>query len=213
MFHYFRGPVELPIVGGFLGMGGQELFWAHHFEVPESGIGGEIQAVRPLIGMSTADRAKFRIPMNSLNVAQDMIRRGDVYHLGRGAVELGTALEALLSNKTEDNDALTYKVKMRGSAWLKGSDGEKAENMRIVAALYKMRSKVVHGGAIQMTAARHGCRPQPAPVKIGAAELPVSEFMRRSKDIVVRTFGALLTLGKIPDWDCYLLTGNNEWPS
>lgn len=73
-----------------------------------------------------------------LNSARRRITPGD------SAIDLATALEALLATNDERSE-ITYRLKLRAALML-GDNFEERDNVfKLVGELYKLRSKVVHG--------------------------------------------------------------------
>jgi len=204
VFHYFAGPVELPFVGAG-GWSGQEIRGSYHFDVQESPISAGVEYVRCYVLMNPVERKPFRIALASLATADELTARGNGFALGRAAVEIGMALESVLSEEGEGNDSLSFKVQMRGASWLGGVASERLANMRALKDIYSMRSKVAHGGELKTI--RRGRRSVLAPVPWGGEKIPADEALSRSGDLCGKIIGTLISNRAIADWNRFVLTG------
>lgn len=90
------------------------------------------------------EKPVLRVGINRFSAA---LRRDG---LTNRAIDLGIALEVLLLHNLPPNDRgeLTYRLSLRGSGILGGTDTERAENFRTLKDAYRLRSLAVHSGAL-----------------------------------------------------------------
>ncbi len=109
-------------------------------------------------------------------------------------IDLGIALEALyLSEGTREQ--LTLQFRLRAS-WYLGTD--KADRERLIdefKAIYDLRSKAVHNGAV----------PEEIKVRKGEERIATSNFIPKAQDLCRQSIMKILEDGKFPDWNNLIL--------
>lgn len=128
---------------------------------------------------------------------QETLRLGiDRLNLGRQrrlmsdrAVELAIALESVLTLKDE-RELVTFKQCLRAALFLGGDDDERVRTRGVVGALYRMRSRVVHGEAKS---------DKDVKVKCGDPMSPY-ELVKEGALIAQRLFRKIVHDGRVPDW-------------
>lgn len=132
---------HVPVLG--IGQG-----WAYSFSEPRV-----VQEIAPqsydealamdLVGgflrFPAPDRQRITVALRRLNLAGLRNTRSDI------ALELGIALEALLSEASDPHDSISYRLKTRAAVLLSGSIAEREETARQVSRLYGLRSAAAHG--------------------------------------------------------------------
>lgn len=93
-------------------------------------------------------------------------------------IDLAIALEAVLSDKNT-REELTYRLRLRAALFLEHILAERKAVKKLVADLYKERSKVVHGGI---------------------PDKEDRDLADKSRQLVARLLRALIDHGAIPDW-------------
>src|SRR4029079_7991591 len=87
----------------------------------------------------------------ALNKFHELHTPGSQYeHL----VDLATALEAILTGSESESEAVTFRLRSRAAALLPTENDSATSIFRDVGALYSLRSKLVHGGAMKQTELR-----------------------------------------------------------
>jgi hypothetical protein len=100
-------------------------------------------------------------------------------------VDLGIALEAALLADTQDE--LAYRLMLRGTSLIGGDDAIRKANAGLLRRVYRLRSRVVHGGKTP-----HGVPPEEAAIDEGTA---------LAYDILSR----LVEAQAFPDWDALIM--------
>ena len=105
---------------------------------------------------------------------------------GDAAVELAIALDALLSDGESE---LTWKVSLRSALLAGGDKNARMESRAIIAAVYSLRSTVVHTGKTP---------PEQKVKRLG--KVKTDELVKRGIAITSRVIRAAIDKGKLPDW-------------
>ena len=117
-------------------------------------------------------------------------------------VDLATALEAALIGAEKETEGLTLRLRTRVAALLATDDDPAKDLFEDVKSLYKLRSRLVHGGQMKLKDLRKiiaGISTMPADAaenRIGVAEFYAVDRMR---DLVRRAILARLCLAADPD--------------
>lgn len=127
-------------------------------------------------------RTHLRVAIDRINQAQRRRNAGDQ------AVELATALEMLVGDKT--NNEMTHKVKVRTVRIIGGNLEERRRNAAIVNKAYTIRSKMVHTGVVEADATE----------TILGERLAITDIVDMALNLCVRLTTALIRRGNIPDW-------------
>lgn len=141
------------------------------------------QVVSGFLALKDASRAKVRVSLERLN--QAMRRRAP----GDKALELSIALEALLTAGDEQPGEHTYKVGLRASLLVGVDVKQRVENRAIVAAVYRLRSAVMH----------RGTAPESMHVR-GQGDLASSELVGSGASVAASAIRRVLCEGNLPNW-------------
>ena len=160
-------------------------------EIPGSGFEPETEItsedagaiVSGFLGLKDASRAKVRVSLERLNQAMRRRLPGDK------ALELSIALEALLTAEDEQPGEHTYKVGLRASLLVGADAGQRVANRAIVAAVYRLRSAVMH----------RGTAPESIGVR-GQGHLPSSKVVELGASVVSKAIQRVIVDGRLPDW-------------
>ncbi|WP_157033814.1 HEPN domain-containing protein [Belnapia moabensis] len=138
----------------------------------------------------------------SLRTACSRLRRSRRNHMHSEdrAIDLGIALEVLLSHGAHSDQEITYRLSTRG-AWLAGCDA--AERRRIAGqlkAVYGLRSKAVHTGAV------------PSSVTINGSRTDIFSALEEGENLCGRLVRAVLARDGWPDWETLTLGGVCQRP-
>jgi len=95
--------------------------------------------VRAFLALEPAERHRLLVALRRLNLAWLRERPSDI------ALEVGIALEALLTEPGDPNDSISYRLQIRAAVLLGGSAPERDAIAAQVSRLYALRSAAVHG--------------------------------------------------------------------
>ncbi len=185
-------PENVPILGTGYGYGNsfQEVYpreittLKDHEEVRE--------LVERYLDLDDELATKLAIPIRRLNMA---MRRADVVDK---AIELGIALEALLTADRPDDAPVSYLLKVRG-AWLGGGPlQERKENRKLLDDAYDLRSQAVHSGKLKVS------KKLPAE----KARERADEILGKSVVLCAKLLRTVIEWGSVPDWNDVILTAD-----
>lgn len=144
------------------------------------------EIVAKYLAVQGDDRNKLRVAIQRLSQA---LRRQDV---GDRAVELATALEALLGDngKTE----MTHKIKVRFTRILGGTESERRLNADIIKQTYEIRSSMVHTGSVNTKKKYHIG---------GSSKLTAIEVVELAVKLCATLTKTIIRRGSIPDWQTF----------
>lgn len=135
--------------------------------------------VEKYLDLSEDLRSRLDVPLRRLNLA---LRRQNVVDR---AIELGVALEALLVADKESGATISYLLRVRG-AWLGGgSMAQRRHNKALLREAYDLRSKAVHTGRLNDSAA---------------------ETLRECSELCAKLIRGVIERGAMPDWETLILT-------
>jgi hypothetical protein len=138
------------------------------------------EAVSGFLALRGETRDKVRVALERLNQAMRRRQPGDK------AVELSIAFEALLAQGPGEN---TYKVGLRAALVAGGDGNRRVYNRAIVAAVYSLRSAVVHQGVA------------PASVKVrGKGKVASSEVVAEGASVAATVTRRVIAWAKVPGW-------------
>jgi hypothetical protein len=137
--------------------------------------------VRAYLALSGITRDVVRVALKRLNQAQ---RRHD---LGDRAVELCTALEALLGDNQKSE--MTHKVKSRAARLMGGSVETRRRNAAIIGEAYDVRSSLVHTGRVEEKTK-----------EIQGETLTRTETIERAINIAINIVKLIIASGSLPTW-------------
>jgi hypothetical protein len=182
---WFQTDLELPLVGGVSGWGGQAINWQHQFAIePEDLDVGRIRAIiSGYFSLPASDRRRLRIVLDRLNAAKSNGPLED------RAIDLGISLEALLFNPDEKQPELTFKFKMRGSFLSADEPADRRQAFSLLDRIYSHRSRAAHGGSFDTE-------------KVPRVRRDIEEGAQLASTLIQR----VLALGQIPEnWNGLIL--------
>lgn len=141
--------------------------------------GGDVEVVIPqFLALDRASREQLGVSLDRLNLALRRTRDIDK------AIELGIALESLLTSDKDSNRPLSYLLRLRG-ARLGGADAARRQEIaKLLSNVYELRSKAVHQGVFNERQARMA-----------------SEVLPNGIDLCATLIRIVIARGGIPDWD------------
>lgn len=132
----------------------------------------------------------FKGNQTQLHLACTRLRRARrMMHKEDRAIDLGVALEVILSGELSGNQELTHRLSARG-AWMLGRDpNERIELARWFRSLYDLRSKAVHTGKVDGS------------VKVGSNKLYVGDVLAMGFKLCNNLLQTIVECGNWPNWD------------
>lgn len=155
--------------------------------------GAETQEIVPAyIALQGTTRAKVRVALQRLNQS---LRR---HNVGDRAVELATALEALLGDN--GTTEMTHKIKVRSVRLIGGTNNARFRNAAIINKTYVIRSTLVHTGRIDASATDTIC----------GERLPISNIVEEATHLCADIIKIIIRSGSIPDWSKFDIIENAQ---
>jgi hypothetical protein len=188
--HWFQADIEAPLVDGVWGWGGSEPYW--HFTSAIEPTNYDPDRIREVfnkwLALTSGFRRKLNVAVNRVNAA--LVNRS----IEDTALDLGMALESMLTSDLDPDASISYMVRLRGALLLGGGTDERLINFRLLRDIYRLRSKAAHGLQINdMTVSQAGFRP--------------SENLVKGCSMAVQILQGLINLGSMPVWDEIILRG------
>ncbi len=195
---WYQADTSVPVVGIDSG-------WAGSFAEPR--ITQEIapqsydeELARKIISgflrLSPLDRRRLTISLRRLNLAGLREMSSDI------ALELGIALEALLSEPGDPQDSISYRLKMRAAILLGGPINQREQTARQVSQLYGLRSAAAHGADLD------GHWRGLERIEVGKKKYTGQELadtFRNGRQLCGRIARKILQLGEFPSFNRMLL--------
>lgn len=116
------------------------------------------------------------------------------HNAGDAAVELSTALEALLGDNATTE--MTHKVKVRAVRLIGGSAEERRRNATIISKTYTARSKLVHTGQVNETDTD----------TLDGERVPVRRIVDQALLLCVKLVKIIIRRGEVPNWAMFDIT-------
>lgn len=185
-----QSPAEVPILGMGEGQG---------ISIPEARPEttttlSDSAAVRCLVerylGLSEDMRERLAVPLQRLNLA---LRRQDPVDK---AIELGIALEALLTKDEEQDSPVSYSVRTRGALLGGGTLDERKQIRNLLQDVYNLRSEAVHSGKFRKKNNKRKTKQDP------------DKILSRGSELCARLISRVIETGTMPDWDELILNPN-----
>lgn len=138
----------------------------------------------------------FRGDYGQISLACARLRRsGRGMHPEDQAIDLGVALEVLLSGNLNSTQELSHRLAMRG-AWLLGSDPDKRLTMAgNLKSIYDMRSKAVHTGRVS------------GKFKFNGKKLVAFEALEAGRELCNSMLLEIIHKREWPNWDLITFGG------
>lgn len=144
------------------------------------------QIVQDYLELKGDTRNKVRVALQRLNQA---LCRGNA---GDRAVELSTALEALLGEK-DVRIEMTHKIKVRSVRLIGGEDKVRMKNAVIIKKAYDIRGDLVHTGHVDAAKSYTIC----------GESMSVSDIIDQAVLICANLIKIIIRRGSIPDWSIF----------
>jgi hypothetical protein len=143
------------------------------------------------LGLSSPDRRRITVALRRLNLAGLREMPSD------SALELGIAIEALLSEPGDPTDSISYRLQTRAAVLLGRSIAEREETAGQVSRLYGLRSAAAHGSDLDGHS-RGETRVRVEKRKYTARQL--AETLEAGKQLCGRLARRILKLGQFPSY-------------
>lgn len=147
------------------------------------------QIVQYYLALHGDTRSKVRVALQRFNQA---LCRGNA---GDRAVELSTALEALLGEK-DVRIEMTHKIKVRSVRLIGGENKVRMKNAVIIKKAYDIRGDLVHTGHVDATKSYTIC----------GESMSVSDIIDQAVLICANLIKIIIRRGSIPDWSIFDIT-------
>jgi hypothetical protein len=145
--------------------------------------------VSSYLGLAPRDRNRLRLPLRRLNAA--LLSES----LADKAIELGVALEALLSEPDDPMDGIAHRVALRAALLIGSELATRQVIVKGVKALYELRSNAAHG--IDLDEVVRERRPRRLAKKFSDAET-ISAALNRGQDLICDVASEVLKRGEFP---------------
>jgi hypothetical protein len=181
---------DSPLVGGVGGWGGFTIYWPFQIEQqPETLDADSVAAkVRAYLNLPRKTRAGLQIALERLRAAQIH----SWYH--ERVMDLGIALEATLFGGDESyTGEITYRLTVRGTVLRNGDPQERQETANLLKSLYRIRSRVAHGGR--------------SPHDDQREEALINSGMTLCAELIE----SIIDHGDRPDWDALVMGWNGGY--
>ncbi|SDR53014.1 HEPN domain-containing protein [Paraburkholderia tuberum] len=146
------------------------------------------EIVTAYLGLDRSTRQLVSVAMQRISQA---LRR---HNAGDAAVELSTALEAMLGDNAKTE--MTHKVKVRAVRLIGGSMEARVSNATIISKAYSIRSKLVHTGQVSEADTE----------TVNGQRVPVRQIIDRALLLCVDIVKIIIRRGGIPDWTVFDIT-------
>lgn len=152
----------------------------------------ELEAIKSLlsnyINLDPTLKQFLLVPLIRLNYA---IRKSTDIDV---AIDLGIALEALLTHGRTENDPISLIFRLRAAFFLGESDFDRRKYLeQMFKAIYTLRSKAVHGSTFKEV------------VKVNGDDLKIKDILKAGINLCAEIIKKILIHGKQPDWDSIML--------
>jgi hypothetical protein len=135
-------------------------------------------------------RERLAVPLQRLNLA---LRRQDPVDK---AIELGIALEALLTKDEEQETPVSYSVRTRGALFGGGTLDERKQTRDLLQDVYSLRSEAVHSGGFRKRNKKRKTKQEP------------DKILSRGSELCARLISRVIELDMMPNWDELILNPN-----
>lgn len=186
--HWHQADESLPLVGGVGGWGGFTIYWPFQSEQdPETLDAISItQRVNAYLSLPKKTRTGLQIALERLRAAQIH----SWYH--ERVMDLGIALEATLFGGDETyTGEIAFRFTVRGTILRGGSPEVRQETASLLKTLYRIRSRVAHGGR--------------SPHNDRRERTQIDDGMALCAELIER----IIDHGDRPDWDALVMGWDN----
>jgi hypothetical protein len=184
--HWFQIPEETPLIDSVGGWGGYEYDRRFIEEIRPADY--DPLAVQDLVSrylrLTNGVRRRLDVPLERLRLALLRVRPEDI------ALELGIALESLLTKEQDSEAPISYRLRLRATHLLGGESEERRENAKRFRIVYGLRSRAAHGASVTDAA-----------LKDAGGTGPVVEFLRECANCSAEMIRRIICNGDFPDWE------------
>lgn len=117
------------------------------------------------------------------------------------AIDLATGLEAILTGEEQPTEGIAFRLSSRAAALLGSADESASAVHRDVKLLYRLRSKLVHGGNLRERDLRKTINSVSTVTAGDAFGIAMAQAIDRFRDLLRRCIVARLALAKAGLWD------------
>lgn len=136
------------------------------------------------------------MPLTRLNSSMMRTQKNEVED---AAIDLGIAMEALLTRDRDHDASVSYLLRLRGTLLLGGDPDTRRQNYIRIRELYTLRSKAAHGESIAASVSvPHGPNRQRRSVN-------AREFLGEGTKLCADLIKAVIRRGEIPYWEAMIV--------
>lgn len=184
--HWFQFSEETPLIAGLGGAAGFEYYTRFVEELPPEDY--DNVSVQRLVSeyetLSPDLRRKLDVPLERLRLSLLRVRPNDI------ALELGIALESLLTQERQPDAPISYTVRLRATHLLGGGPEARRENVKRFRVAYHLRNVAAHGGTVDDRALREA-----------GGEGSVAEYLAECVNRSAKLVRRIINDGGFPDWE------------
>ena len=193
ILHWYH-PDDTPLFGGAQSGGATALEHIHGFGVPAEEF--DQDSVKSLVsgyfGLDEATRDRLRVPLTRLNSSMMRRRKNEVED---ASIDLGIAMEALLTKERDYDAPVSYLLRLRGTVLLGGDSDTRRRNYVRIKELYALRSKAAHGENVTASIS------VPRGPNRQRRSVDAREFLSEGTKLCADMIKAVIRRGEIPDWE------------
>ena len=191
-------PDDTPLFGGAQGGGISALEHIYRFGVTAKDF--DQDSVKSLLSnyfrLDKATRDWLRVPLTRLNSSMVQTRTNKV---NDAAIDLGIAMEALLTKERDHDAPISYLLRLRGTLLLGGNPDIRRQNYYRIRELYTLRSKAAHGESIAEVIK------VPLGSNRGKRNVSAPELLREGTSLCANMIRQIIQRGEIPDWEATVI--------
>lgn len=184
--HWFQLEEGIPVIGSVGGWGGYEYHRRFVEEVePED---YDPQAILNLVSeyfaLSEGMRRRLAVPLERLRQAFLSETPVDT------ALDLGIALEALLTHEHNSDAPISYRIRLRATHLVGGDAEQRKATAKRVGIAYRLRNRAAHGGSVDDVA-----------LKEEGGSGSVQDYLQDCAALTAVMIRSLVSLRQFPDWE------------
>jgi len=184
--HWFQIPEDTPVLGSVGGWSGGHFrpAFLRLIKVDDYADTEMADLVEVYMNRDIRLRERLDVPLERLRTA--MLQES----LESTAIDLGIALESLLTHEQDSEAPISYRLRLRATHLLGGTRDNRIENAKRFRVLYVLRSRAAHGAKVTDSALRDAAGSGTAAAFLSDCAKLTSLMIRR-----------LIDRGALPDWE------------
>jgi hypothetical protein len=191
---WYQSPENTPLLGRIAAYSGPTNDHPFFIEIKAQDypVDDIVTLVRQYRALNQSIRDRLRTPLSRLNQGRRHLEHDTIED---GAIDLGIAAEALLTQDRDADAPISFTLRARGTLLLDGTADQRKQNYRALKDLYTLRSKAAHEGSIVARAT--------LPMS-GSASRQLQEATEKVKSgqrVCTELIVDIIRRGQFPDWD------------